>query len=326
MMKRRSILLLGILALCAQALLPGAASAAGESGDLIGPIPQKPRYEDSTQWFIRDRQGEADLFYIISTETGDHLQGTDTCHFADVYDAALRRRMEHEMIAVDSFYSGRLNYFSPYYRQVSMQSWGSVNNTMVRLPIALADVKRSWDYYLAHLNQGRPFILAGFSQGAHALMNLLRQMPDSVAQRMVAAYVIGYKVTQQDMEACKCIRPAQGPTDTGVTICFNSVKSPECEIPVVSGDNLLGINPVNWRTDTVSTPFILYGKRGNDTLSVHYDPPSRLLIVDGYKSEYVMPTIGRPGNYHHMELKFYYPYIRQNMADRVRAFWGSLSE
>ena len=33
-----------------------------------------------------------------------------------------------------------------------------------------------------------------------------------------------------------------------------------------------------------------------------------------------MPYIGRPGNYHNMELKFYYPYIRQNMADRVAAF------
>ena len=53
-------------------------------GDLLGPIPLKPQYEDSSQWFIRDRGGEADLFYIISTETGDHLVGGDTCHFADV--------------------------------------------------------------------------------------------------------------------------------------------------------------------------------------------------------------------------------------------------
>ena len=185
------------------------------SGDLLGPIPKKPVYDDANQWFIRNRHAEADLFYIISTETGDHLAGADTCHFADVYDAALRRRMEHEMFAVDSFYSGRLNYYSPYYRQVSMQSWTNEDNTLLRLPMALADVQRSWDYYLQHFNQGRPFILAGFSQGAHALMHLLRQMPDSVARRMVAAYVIGYKVTQEDLDACRHIRPAQGPTDTG---------------------------------------------------------------------------------------------------------------
>ena len=50
------------------------------------------------------------------------------------------------------------------------------------------------------------------------------------------------------------------------------------------------------------------------------DPESRLLIVDGYKDDYVLPVIGKKGNYHHMELRFYYPHIRKNMADRVKAF------
>ena len=292
----------------------------GAQGDLIGPIPPKPLYNDSSQWFIRNRGGAADIFYIISTETGDHLRGNDTCHYADIYNEYLRGRMEHEMYAVDSFYSDKLNYYSPYYRQVSMQSWAKENMAMVRIPLALADVVRSWDYYLEHYNQGRPFILAGFSQGAHALTEILKRMPDSIASRMVAAYAIGYKVTQDDMDQCKHIRPALGATDTGVTICFNSVRSPECEIPIVSGGNMISINPVNWRTDTVSTSFILYGRKRNDTLTVRCDPASRLLIVDGYQEKSVMSVIGRPGNYHNMELKFYYPYIRQNMADRVAAF------
>ena len=68
-------------------------------GDLIGPIPLKPIYDDPTQWYIEDRGGVADLFYIISTETGDHLIGNDTCHFADTRDDYLRGRMKHEMHA-----------------------------------------------------------------------------------------------------------------------------------------------------------------------------------------------------------------------------------
>ena len=32
---------------------------------IIGPLPPVPDYADSTQWFIADRGGEADLFYII---------------------------------------------------------------------------------------------------------------------------------------------------------------------------------------------------------------------------------------------------------------------
>lgn len=292
----------------------------GDSAVEIGPLPTEPDYADSTQWFIRHRGAEADLFYIISTETGDHLMGADTCHFADTRDAYLRGRMAHEMHAVDSFYAGRLNYYSPYYRQVSMQSWATEEMAMARIPVAMADCLRSWDYYVRYLNQGRPFILAGFSQGAHAMMEILKRMPDSVASRMVAAYPIGYKVTREDTAACRHLRPALGATDTGVTIGFNSVKSPESEIPVVSRGNVFSINPVNWRTDTVSTPFVVYGRKKNDTLTVRLDPESRLLIVGGYTNDKPMAVIGKPGNYHHLELKFYYPYIRQNMADRVAAY------
>ena len=259
--------------------------SAWDSDDIsmIGPIPGAPDYADSTQWFICDRGTEADLFYIISTETSYHMIGTDTCHFADTKDDYLRGRMRHEMHAVDSFYSGHLNYFSPYYRQISLQSWTTEEMALSRLPLALSDCRRSWDYYIEHLNHGRPFILAGFSQGAYALMDIMKYMPDSIASRLVAAYVIGYKVTAEDTAACRYLRPAQGATDTGVTICFNSVRSPECEIPVVSSGNLFCINPVNWRTDTVSCPFVFYGRKKNDTLTARLDPESRLLLIDGYK-------------------------------------------
>jgi hypothetical protein len=151
-------------------------------------------------------------------------------------------------------------------------------------------------------------------------MYIMKHMPDSVASRLVAAYVIGYRVTATDTAECRYLRPAQGATDTGVTICFNSAKSPESGIDVVSGGNIFCINPVNWRTDTVSCPFVLYGRKKNDTLSARLDPESRLLLIDGYKNDRPMAIIGKPGNYHHMELKFFYPYIRQNMADRAAAF------
>ncbi len=287
----------------------------------IRSLPPEPDYSDPCQWYARERGASADIFYIISTETGDHLRKGDTCHYADTYDDEMRFAMLREMHAVDSFYSGGFNYYSPYYRQASMQSWTSIELALQRLPPAIADVKRSWQYYIEHLNHGRPFVIAGFSQGAHIMIDIIKEMPDSVFSRMVAAYTIGYRVTTSDMNSTPRLQPAQGATDTGVTICFNSVKSADCEIPIVSAGNQLCINPVNWRTDTVSTPFVYYGSRQNDTLSVRCDPDSHLLIVDGYEEKYIMPIIGRKGNYHNMELKFYYPYIRQNIADRIAAFF-----
>jgi uncharacterized protein YneF (UPF0154 family) len=53
---------------------------------------------------------------------------------------------------------------------------------------------------LNNYNNGRPFILAGHSQGSNILLYLLSEyMKDNpkVYDRMIAAYVIGYSVTDQ---------------------------------------------------------------------------------------------------------------------------------
>ena len=126
---------------------------------------------------------------------------------------------------------------------------------------------------------------------------------------------IGFKVTQEDVDSNKNIKLAQDSTDTGVLIAFNSVKSPE-SIIYFTENNVACINPVSWRTDEEPTPFVLYGRRRNDT---H-------LMVDGITKHRPMPVIGKPGNYHNMELKFYYPYVRKNMADRVAAFLAKKKE
>ena len=86
-------------------------------------LPQEPDYADTTQWYITDREGVADHFYIISTETGDYTLDGVTYHHADTYKDSLRIPLYGEMLGVDTLLSGRLNYFSPYYRQCSLQSF-----------------------------------------------------------------------------------------------------------------------------------------------------------------------------------------------------------
>ena len=54
--------------------------------------PDKPDYRDSTQWYITDRGAAVDVFYIISTETGDYtMPDGEVCHFM----AFRANRMEH---------------------------------------------------------------------------------------------------------------------------------------------------------------------------------------------------------------------------------------
>ena len=178
---------------------------------------------------------------------------------------------------------------------------------------ATADVARAFRYFLEHKNQGRPFILMGYSQGGFAVVELLKQMSPDVAGRMVAAYVIGYKVTEKDLEF-PAIKPAMGETDTGVTVCYNSVRTPQAEIPVISGGTAIGINPANWRTDTTASMLC-------DTLTARLDTLSHLVCISGYEGEYVrIPYVGKEGNYHTKEIPFYATVLKENIIRRIAAW------
>ena len=46
-------------------------------------LPAVPDYSDTTQWYTVDRQAAVDLFYVVSTETGDYTVDGHPCHYAD---------------------------------------------------------------------------------------------------------------------------------------------------------------------------------------------------------------------------------------------------
>ena len=309
----------------AAACLMLAACGATPARPVSDALPNEPDYSDSTQWYMNDRQ--ADLFYIISTETGDYTRSEGAlCHYADTYNDSVRGPLRGEMTGVDHLLSGNLNYYSPYYRQCSLQSYASDSLTQARMPLPTGDVRRAFNYYLEHLNQGRPFILAGYSQGAIILLELLKEIDDSAINRMIAAYVIGATVSDDDARHPH-IMAARRADDTGVTICYNSVRDAGCALPHFEY-SAMAINPVNWRTDdtpatltTEPSPHIPADRQQKDRLTVRLDPTTRLLFVDGYTgTDYVLPLIGKEGCYHSREVWLYREQLRLNMALRTDSF------
>ena len=282
-------------------------------------LPAVPDYSDTTQWYTVDRQAAVDLFYVVSTETGDYTVDGHPCHYADTYSDSLRTFLLGEMKGVDALLSGGLNYFSPYYRQCTLQTFTSDSLTALRIPLAMDDVRRAFAYYLSRLNNGRPFILAGFSQGGTAVVELLKMMDSATRSRLVAAYVIGWHVTDSDLAHTPNIIPARDSADLGVTVCYNSVRDNSCAIPLISQGNRMAVNPVNWRTD--ATPAILPSPLSPDTLTVTLDTSTLLLQVQGYsRTDYIIPLIGREGNYHSLEISLYSAHLRRNMALRAARF------
>ena len=285
------------------------------------PIPAEPDYQDSTQWYVSNRHSQADIFYIISTETGDYtLPDGRTCHYADTYADSLRAPLYGEMLGVDTLLSGQFNFYSPYYRQCSLQTFEDDSLKSVRMPLALNDVRRAFKHYLEQLNGGRPFIMAGYSQGAALMLELLKEMDDDTFSRLIAAYAIGTTIETPHRH----IVPAKGSDDTGVTICYNSVRNASCTMKGWTHSSI-AINPINWQTDSTSVTLITepsplkpVAEQQKDTMTVHLDKASGLLFVEGFTGQdYILPLIGVEGNYHSREIWLYRQQLRENMALRA---------
>ena len=285
------------------------------------PIPAEPDYQDSTQWYVSNRHSQADIFYIISTETGDYtLPDGRTCHYADTYADSLRAPLYGEMLGVDTLLSGQFNFYSPYYRQCSLQTFEDDSLKSARMPLALNDVRRAFKHYLEQMNGGRPFIMAGYSQGAALMLELLKEMDDDTFSRLIAAYAIGTTIETPHRH----IVPAKGSDDTGVTICYNSVRNASCTMKGWTHSSI-AINPINWQTDSTSVTLITepsplkpVAEQQKDTMTIHLDKASGLLFVEGFTAQdYILPLIGVEGNYHSREIWLYRQQLRENMALRA---------
>lgn len=324
MRKQYTLWLIVIFYMCTITSCASETSQTNNNPSITETVPAQPDYTESSQWYTTNRSGEADIFYITSTETSDYrLINGEICHYADTYSDSLRAPLTGEMKGVDRLLSGSLNFYAPYYRQCSMQSFTSDSLTTARLSMPSDDIRRAFYYYLTTINTERPFILAGYSQGAMIALQLMREMDDAAYQRMVAAYIIGAPITQEQLYECPKIKPAQGADDTGVTICYNSVRDASCSMWQCSA---VCINPVNWRTDaepailvTVPSPRIPTEQQKEDNLTISVDVTSKLLFVSGFTgTDYILPIVGKEGNYHSREIWLYREQLCKNMQERVK--------
>ena len=286
-------------------------------------IPEAPDYTDAAMWYTRENHATeegADVFYLVSTwETDWTTDDGCVCHYADVHNATHRANMDKEISRVADYMGEAGDFYSPYYRHITIDGWATLNEDTInnRFRVAFSDVRAAFDTFLERRpDPDRPFVLAGFSQGGKAVVELLKTMPAEVARRLVAAYVLGYKVTPADTLATENIRPARGATDTGVTICYNSVSDVRYIQPVVAAPCAMCINPVNWRTD--ATPATLH-----DTITVSVSPEHHVLVVKGYSGSEYQPILGflNVGDFHSAEPWLYEECLRENIRARVEEYY-----
>ena len=282
-------------------------------------IPQAPDYADATMWVTADGDADgtgADIFYVVSTWEDDWTTADGkVCHYADVWNTEHRAHMaDLEMKKVAAYMSPGNRFFAPFYRHTTIQAFmtNSEDTVYQRTRLSMEDVRTAFDLFQAQRDQSRPLIIAGFSQGGLAVVELLKHIDDETYSQLAAAYVLGYKVTKADMAACSHIRPAEGETDTGVTICYNTVKDVKYVLPLISGSDIC-INPVNWRTD--ATPATLH-----DTITITVSPEHHVLVASNYSASEYPPFRGflNVGDIHSCEPWLYSECLAKNIKVRAK--------
>jgi hypothetical protein len=155
--------------------------------------PPAPDYAKSAAWdqlpAATDARG-VDVFFVHPTtfDGGRDWNGPIT----DETAAALYARVVAPNYGAPFAAAGRV--FAPRYRQASLYTSLTVFDDAIEArEFAYGDVRAAFDFYLARMNGGRPFILAGVEQGGELAARLVR---DEIApnpglrRRLVAAYLI----------------------------------------------------------------------------------------------------------------------------------------
>ncbi|MEL7446022.1 MAG: DUF3089 domain-containing protein [Pseudomonadota bacterium] len=119
--------------------------------------------------------------------------------------------------------------WAPRYRQATMGAFLTDEaEGQQAIDAAYRDVREAFRFFVSSINEDTPIVLAGHSQGALHLIELLRQeMADSaLQQRIVAAYSIGWPISidhdlpAMGMDACAT------PSQTGCLLSWSSFAEP----------------------------------------------------------------------------------------------------
>ena len=303
-----------------------------------------PDYSKAEWWYrIPDITKEVDTFFIYPTKYSASNEGDPD--YATLDNEEMRNGVkEVDTLYASGLYGDSTNLFMPYYRQAGMRYLGEVWKKEGTARSALAatpyeDVCKALDHYFENYNNGRPFILAGHSQGSAmcllALEDYFSRHTDYY-ERMVAAYAIGYSVTKDELNKYPHMKFATGETDTGVIISWNTEGPKNVEENaknIVLLPNAVCINPLNWKTDDTYAPASenlgsrIYNNDtgeisiGNLNVDAQINLERGVIVTNTDYAPIGLTDLFGPASFHNSENTFYFTNVRENVKKRIAAYF-----
>lgn len=339
------LLILTLLTSCTSAPDSGTTAATQPSDssyqitDLVG---TPSDYTDQNNWLsIPEITHDVDTFYIYPTVYSD--SSANAPDIVPIDNESMRAGARYNLSQYGGVYAASTNVFAPYYRQTNMIAYAGQDAESIldlQRREQRTDIFAALDCYFERYNNGRPFILAGHSQGSMMVRIILReymQAHPGYYRNMVAAYVLGYSFTTDDLSYNPNLKFATGADDTGVVISWN-IEGPgnKDQQSIVVCKNAMSINPINWHTDDTyaSSDENLGSYQFGDTEPVpigvkadaQVDPERGVVICTVRELPFISATSPASEiyfgteSYHNGDYLFYLDNIKENVRLRADAF------
>jgi hypothetical protein len=294
-----------------------------------------------------DPEKAADLVFLYPSSCMDRRAGM----ICTADNRSMRRGARRNFSQQATAFEPVANLFAPFWRQVNAtwlagMSYEEVDRAEWAEP--RTDVYAALDYYFENLNHGRPYFLAGHSQGSRlcyiVLSEYMKEHPEYYAN-MIAAYCIGDSLTKKYLEENPHIKAAQAADDLGVVVSWNTEgPANKGRKSLVVAPGAVAINPLNWRTDDTPAPAeqnlgsyipnpLFPGLiRLHTKADAALDPERGTVIVreprlekfaitriPGFRN--LEPVFG-PASYHGCDYSFFYLNLRENARMRAERWFA----
>ncbi len=298
-------------------------------------------YSDDTNWVDIQKDGtkEVDVFYIYPTVamTTENEDGFASISEMETMAYVIR-------LCQTSAYEESCNVYMPYYRQIAMSVIDGCNKdnaTFLKLldnSKAYYDIAAALDYYFENYNNGKPFVLAGHSQGSAMLITVLThymQEHKDYLSRMVAAYVIGMAPSEDIFNEETGLKFAEKEDDVNVVISFTTEGATATGKSILLPENPMVINPLNWKTDdtyaskdlnkgmiNVAPTYDSYTfEEGRDDAQINLERKT-IICTTRSSDEYTINELSfSTESFHSKEYSMYFGNLRENVKTRIDAYF-----
>ncbi|MBI9111880.1 DUF3089 domain-containing protein [Maridesulfovibrio ferrireducens] len=288
-----------------------------------------PDYSISDNWITLPASIDKsiDVFWVYPTVY------TGKAPVASINDPQMRDGAQLTLRTQAAVFKDSANIFAPLYRQANMSILGQDNlHKDQYLNVGKSDVRAAFNHYLRELNNGRPFILASHSQGSVIVTALMKELMDNpnLRDKMVAAYAIGWGITQDDLNNFTFLKICEKADQTGCIVTYNCVADGYQKAAPTILPGTIVVNPLDWTTNSEKVSAdqnkgaVFFNKDGIKSETIPNYCSSEIkdggLVVDMKNTAPMKRMPFGKGVYHVYDYSLFFDNLKANVAERIKAY------